>query len=251
MESINMFGGMNSDLSSFIQNTEKYLKALNVRPVTDLGMSNGALTNVRGNNCEIQFPTLRAVYRFSIYVPVGFTENEGMSITINGVTSATFSVFNASSLSDVIEKIKLMPNCEGNPSVDAKTFSIAYDDDFFTIYQRATQTLCSNTNSITMSVQVNQPNKISTDSLLAYTNVYGVINPMQTSPSEIPYPYINQVLDYSLAIIGSTNINSTFYLFTVPLTNTTNIGQIWSLTYSPLSTLDSIFTTKFFTEKIR
>ena len=28
MESINMFGGMNSDLSSFIQNTEKYLKAL-------------------------------------------------------------------------------------------------------------------------------------------------------------------------------------------------------------------------------
>ena len=239
-----MFGGMNSDLSSFIQNTEKYLKALNVRPVTDLGMSNGALTNVRGNNCEIQFPTLRAVYRFSIYVPVGFTENEGMSITINGVTSATFSVFNASSLSDVIEKIKLMPNCEGNPSVDAKTFSIAYDDDFFTIYQRATQTLCSNTNSITMSVQVNQPNKISTDSLLAYTNVYGVINPMQTSPSEIPYPYINQVLDYSLAIIGSTNINSTFYLFTVPLTNTTNIGQIWSLTYSPLSTLDSIFTTK-------
>ena len=107
MESINMFGGMNSDLSSFIQNTEKYLKALNVRPVTDLGMSNGALTNVRGNNCEIQFPTLRAVYRFSIYVPVGFTENEGMSITINGVTSATFSVFNASSLSSYLKNTSL------------------------------------------------------------------------------------------------------------------------------------------------
>ena len=56
MDSINTFeGGQNSDLSKFIPNKSKYIKALNVRPLTDVGGSHGALVNIKGNNCELNF----------------------------------------------------------------------------------------------------------------------------------------------------------------------------------------------------
>jgi len=240
-----MFGGMNSDLSSFIQNTEKYLKALNVRPVTDLGESNGALTNVRGNNCEIQFPTLRAVYRFAITLPQNKTTNSGVSININGVTSNTFEISSGASINSIVNEIKLMSNCYNNPIASNPTFAIAYDDDYFTIYQNPSHTLCSNADSITTSVSINQPGVMfSTTCRLSYINTSGIEFPMSITGENFPTPYINAVTSYSLAIIGSTHIEGTFYLFTVPITNPTAIGQIWSLTYSPVSTNDSSFTTK-------
>ena len=68
MESVNMLTGMNSDLSKFIQNNDKYLKGLNVRPVTEFNGSNGALTNVRGNQCDVQFPDLLPVYKLYLYI---------------------------------------------------------------------------------------------------------------------------------------------------------------------------------------
>lgn len=247
MESINMFGGMNSDLSSFIQNTEKYLKALNVRPVTDLGESNGALTNVKGNNCEIIFPTLRAVYRFAVTTSSATpVTNSNVTITINGVTSAPFTISSFSSISTIIAQIKLMSNCYNNPVASNPTFAIAYDDDYFTIYQNPSHTLCSNSDGISPTITVNQGGGSEPDNrfFISYVNTSDAKIAMTSNPTNTPLPFINAVTSYSLAIIGSTYIESNFYLFTVPTTNPTAIGQIWSLTYSPLNTDDSVFTTK-------
>ena len=245
MESINMFGGMNSDLSSFIQNTEKYLKALNVRPVTDLGESNGALTNVKGNNCEIIFPTLRAVYRFAVTTTAATPiTNTGVTITINGVESVVFEISSFSSISNIITAIKGMSNCYNNPIASNPTFAIAYDDDYFTIYQNPSHTLCSNSDGISPTITVNQGGGSADRFFISYVNTSDVKIAMTANPTNTPLPFINAVTSYSLAIIGSTHIEGNFYLFTVPTTNPTAIGQIWSLTYSPLNTIDSAFTTK-------
>lgn len=245
MESINMFGGMNSDLSSFIQNTEKYLKALNVRPVTDLGESNGALTNVRGNNCEIQFPTLKAVYRFTITTTAAIPiTNTAVTITINSITSASFDISSFGSIVDIVAKIKLMSNCYNNPGASNPTFAIAYDDDYFTIYQNPSHTLCSNSDGISPEITVTQSGGSADRFFISYVNTSDAKIAMTANPTNTPFPFINAVTSYSLAIIGSTHIEGNFYLFTVPTTNPTAIGQIWSLTYSPVSTNDSAFTTK-------
>ena len=245
MESINMFGGMNSDLSSFIQNTEKYLKALNVRPVTDLGMSNGALTNVRGNNCEIQFPTLRSVYRFAVTTTSATPiTNSNVEITINSITSAQFNIASFSSINVIIAAIKNMPNCYNNPNASNPTFAIAYDDDYFTIYQNPSHTLCSNSDGISPTITVNQGGGSADRFFISYVNTSDTKIAMTATGNNSPSPFINAVTSYSLAIIGSTYIDNTFYLFTAPTTNPTAIGQIWSLTYSPLNTNDSVFTTK-------
>ena len=245
MESINMFGGMNSDLSSFIQNTEKYLKALNVRPVTDLGESNGALTNVRGNNCEIQFPTLKAVYRFAITstsaTPV---TNTGVTIRINGTTSAAFNIDSYSAINTIVAAIKNMSNCYNNIYAVNPTFAVAYDDDYFTIYQNPSSTLCSNSDGISPVIRVTQSAGSADRFFISYINPSDTKIPITSTVNDLTTPFINAVTSYSLAIIGSTYIENTFYLFTVPTTNSTAIGQIWSLTYSPFSTNDSAFTTK-------
>ena len=245
MESINMFGGMNSDLSSFIQNTEKYLKALNVRPVTDLGESNGALTNVKGNNCEIQFPTLRAVYRFAITstsaTPV---TNTGVTIRINGTTSAAFNIDSYSAINSIVTAIKNMSNCYNNIYAVNPTFAVAYDDDYFTIYQNPSSTLCSNSDGISPVIRVTQLAGSADRFFISYINPSDTKIPITSTVNDLTTPFINAVTSYSLAIIGSTHIENTFYLFTVPTTNSTAIGQIWSLTYSPFSTNDSAFTTK-------
>ena len=245
MESINMFSGMNSDLSSFIQNTEKYLKALNVRPVADLGESNGALTNVRGNNCEIQFPTLRAVYRFAVTTtsatPVA---NTGVTITINGITSALFTINSFSSISTIVAAIKNMSNCYNNPIALYPNFAIAYDNDYFTIYQNPSHTLCSNLDGISPEITITQSAGSGNRFFISYVNTSDSKIAMTANPTNTPLPFINAVTSYSLAIIGSTHIEGNFYLFTAPTTNPAAIGQIWSLTYGPLSTNDSAFTTK-------
>jgi len=240
-----MFGGMNSDLSSFIQNTEKYLKALNVRPVTDLGESNGALTNVRGNNCEIQFPTLRAVYRFTITTTAAIPlTNTAVTITINTITSAPFTISSFASITDIVNAIKGMSNCYNNPSASNPTFAIAYDDDYFTIYQNPSHTLCSNSDGISPTITVTQSAGSADRFFISYVNTSDAKIAMTANPTNTPSPFINAVTSYSLAIIGSTYIEGNFYLFTVPTTNPTAIGQIWSLIYSPVSTNDSAFTTK-------
>ena len=246
MESINMFGGMNSDLSSFIQNTEKYLKALNVRPVTDLGESNGALTNVRGNNCEIQFPTLRAVYRFAVTTTAATPiANTGVTITINGITSASFNIDSFSSINTIVAQIKLMSNCYNNPNPISPTFAIAYDDDYFTIYQNPSHTLCSNADGISPTITVTQSAGSGDRFFISYVNSSDAKIAMTATGANTPLTFISEVTFNPLAIIGSTHIEGTFYLFTVPTANTIlKIGQIWSLTYSPISTNDSAFTTK-------
>lgn len=244
MESINMFSGMNSDLSSFIQNTEKYLKALNVRPVTDLGESNGALTNVKGNNCEIQFPTLRAVYRFTITSTLINGAPNNVTITINGITSTSVTINSFSSISTIVAAIKNMSNCYNNPIASNPTFAIAYDNDYFTIYQNPSHTLCSNSDGISPQITVTQSAGSVNCFFINYINTSDAKIPMTAVGANYPLPFINEVTSYSLAIIGSTHIEGNFYLFTAPTTNPTAIGQIWSLTYSPLSTNDSAFTTK-------
>ena len=138
-----------------------------------------------------------------------------------------------------------MSNCYNNPSAISPTFAIAYDDDYFTIYQNPSHTLCSNADGISPTITVTQSAGSADRFFISYVNSSDAKIAMTATGANTPLTFISEVTFNPLAIIGSTHIEGTFYLFTVPTANTIlKIGQIWSLTYSPVSTNDSAFTTK-------
>jgi len=159
MEANNLFLNMNSDLSKYIQNNDKYLKALNLRPITSLGQSSGGLVNTKGNKCEITFPTLRAVYKFKIFKKYvsGVFQPGLISLTINGQTTQSININENTSPKDIVSYLRLLNNCYNGTFANTKTFSTAYDNDYFYIYQMAEYRLCTANPSFEPNITVNNP----------------------------------------------------------------------------------------------
>jgi len=225
MEANNLFLNMNSDLSKYIQNNDKYLKALNLRPITSLGQSSGGLVNTKGNKCEITFPTLRAVYKFKIFKKYvsGVFQPGLISLTINGQTTQSININENTSPKDIVSYLRLLNNCYNGTFANTKTFSTAYDNDYFYIYQMAEYRLCTANPSFEPNITVNNP---TLNSGLYYINNLGesVFNNA---------PYINtQSNNDPVVILGSTTINNNIYLYTCTETNSQKTGQIWELVYN-------------------
>lgn len=200
LESINSFeGGMNSDNSKFIQQPNTYLDALNFRLVTELGQSNRALVNIKGNEYKTTIQDTYAVYK----IIVG-TFNIPVTITINGVTSLPFTT-NSSTLGfDIYNVLSAMSNF----NVD---FQAAYYQDHTTIW------------SETMD-----PNPTLSSAGLLFDTQYA-----QIGTNYWIAPQSN------LIPIGSTYIRDDIYVFTTPTfsipSSLDNAGQIYKLTYDVIT----------------
>jgi hypothetical protein len=228
MESLNKFNSMNSDLSKFIQNNDKYLKALNLRPVTTLGESNGGLTNIMGNNCEITFPLLRGVYKLKIqpyYTGDEFVP-QTVILTINGQSTTTITLDLNTRPKDIVPYIKNLTNCYQNTFNTYKTFAVAYDNEYIYIYQNPEYRLCSTNESVEPTIVLTKGG-VGTE--LIYITPTGT-----TSTSQTPFIPANNSYD-KLIIIGSTYIGEDNYLFTCVENNTQKTGNIWKLTYDELA----------------
>ena len=128
MESNNSFHEMNSDISKIYQTNKQYLKALNMRPVTSLGGSNGALENIKGNLEQISFPTVQGVCKLQMS---GGATSGVLTITINGVVM-TMNSTSQTTVKDVLINIKLMSNYYNGTYSSTKTFTaVVIDDNLF------------------------------------------------------------------------------------------------------------------------
>jgi len=214
MESINTFSkGQNSDQSKTILNKETYLQALNFRPLTELGGSNGSLVNIKGNECKLTFPDLQAVYKIEVFQTDIDTANS-TDITINGTTD-TIDILNTTTGFNLYTFITTnFPNCYQytGTTVAIKTFDIAYEDNYIVIYQQPVYQDCTTIASVASTIVLTPTEDDGALALLKFVNGNGSTSLTQDTLD----PYVKGVLSNKIIPIGSTFILNDIYILTAP-----------------------------------
>lgn len=226
MEAINTFeGGMFSDLSKTFSSIKQYLKALNMRPIGNLGSANGALSSIKGNNCEVSFPKVRGVYRLKFdkqYDEDGVFLPGIITITINGDTTNEINITETLNYSNIYDYIVILPNCYTGTYAGNNLYAVSYNDNYLTIYQNPEYTGCVPISSVEPDITITQ---VSGDSTMLFLAPDDTLTSTQTA-------FINPIdTEEALIIIGSTFINENTYLFTCSDSGVDNTGQIWELRY--------------------
>lgn len=221
MESNNLFSHMNSDMSNLTPSNGRYIKATNFRPITEYGSSNNALTNIKGNNCELTFPRVRGVYKLKL----NHTTGGVITVTVNGLTTTSITISSGTTTESIAAYIQALSNCYNGVYAPIYTFAVAYDDNYIFIYQQPEYKQCSSTASIEPTISITQS---SGSSRLVFVDVNNNSNNNQV-------PYIPAEVNDKIVVIGSTYINETNYLFTCNKTNPNGTGQIWSLYYNEVT----------------
>lgn len=239
MENYNTFeGGMNGDLSKSLPHENTYLEALNFRPATELGESNGGLVNIKGNECKITYPQTQDIYKLRVInYPSGTGGNDVINITINGQSTGNITITNATTGSQLYLIIKSLSNCY-NPNIPnpLATFAVAFNDDYVIISQQPVFKDCGPTGNVTPPVititgTISNPNYT-----LMFINAGNA--PVLTQPAG------HFVLGHgNLYTIGSTFIRDEIYLLTADMYSAnglppyiepandsfTGVGNIWKL----------------------
>jgi len=234
MEGLNTFSnGMNSDVSKQIHSKDSYLQALNFRPLTELGASNGSLVNIKGNECKLTFPDLQPVYKI-IVIPGTLDTGNDTDIEINGVTQ-TYSITNSTTGLDLYNFIvENYQNCYqySGALVFPKTFDIAYEDNYIVIYQQPVYQDCTIVGiSLESSITLTPTTSDGTQGTLYFVN-HGVADSLTQNTTD---PYVSGVPSANIIAIGSTFILNDIYILTAPKGTTTSNdelqtpGTIWKL----------------------
>ncbi len=210
MEAINTWlGGMNQDMSKLLAKSDTYLSATNLRPISEMGQSDGALEQIRGNNFEITIPNIWNVYK--LRVDTSITTTYSTTITVAGNTSTTFNVTSSTTGLELYTYISAIPGFN-------VSFYAAYDNDSIIIWS-------------TSNVSGVDPNVTFTGNGLLYV-----------TNNSSPNVYLPAIMN--LTPIGSTFIRDKYYLFTcdnslanpgghnpnLP-TDPSQLGQIWEMIY--------------------
>jgi len=234
MDSNNIFtGGMNSDMSKIFQSNEQYLKATNLRPVGVVGGSTGSLVNIRGTECQMTFPDLKAIYKLSIYKVYdldGIFIPGTIKLTINGQVTDPITILEITNVKEIASYIKKLINCYTGVNTNSTTFGIAYNTNFIYIYQNPEYSTCASETSIEPIITIEQ---LIEGSTIGFNYADGTLN-------DTVYPYILGVENDNLVIIGSTYIGETIYLFTCPSTNSSSLGQIWEVMYNDITKVTTV-----------
>lgn len=210
MEAINTWlGGMNQDMSKLLAKSDTYLYAMNMRPISELGLSDGAFEQIRGNNYEMDIPSVWNVYKLS--VDINNTTPGPVTISILGYTTPVFTVSSTTSGFDLYNQISSLTGFNS-------LYFAAYDDNSITIW--------ATSNSSTVDPNV----------------TFGGVNIFYVSGPTTPNIYVPA--QTGLFPIGSTFIRDKYYLFTcnnsLPnpgghdpnlTTDPTQVGQIWEMTF--------------------
>lgn len=236
MESVTTFSdGMNGDLSKITPHNNFYLEALNFRPQTELGESNGSLANIKGNECKITYPVLRNIFKLKV-INDGGTTNDAVTITVNGQTTGSLTITESTTGIQIYNLLKDLPNCfettNGTPTTS--TFAVNYSDDYVIIYQQPVYTDCGPVGNSTVPTITLTHTSSSKKYTLKFIDKDNTDNDLAT-------PYIN--VYNNLYTIGSTFIDNDVYLFTSDeVTNAipdndsfTGVSAIWKLSINDIT----------------
>ena len=212
MESINSFSqGQNSDQSKTILNKETYLQALNFRPLTELGSSNGSLVNIKGNECKLTFPDLQPVFKIEVIEGSLETSNP-TDITINGVTDS-IDILNTTTGFDLFTFITSnFPNCYQytGTTIATKTFAVAYEDNYIVIYNQPVYQDCTTVASVAPTIVLTPDEDDGTRALLYFINQNAANSLTQNTAN----PYVAGCPSSLVKPIGSTFILNDIYILT-------------------------------------
>lgn len=198
---INTFiGGMDKDTSKHKYNNSKYVDANNVRPLTDDGLSSGALENVSGNKFVIDF-------------------KEILGMSIIDITAAV-------TLEDGVKTIDDFFIDTGYPQTSIVAFNITFTT--ATELLNKIEGLIQAKNS-TLPLQLQY--KIGVLNSIDRIAIYNFATPIQSISADsyhIPEIY---TITRDFIVIGSTELRDDVILFTENQTGPRNFGQIWRFSY--------------------
>jgi hypothetical protein len=227
MKHTQTFLGQNSDSSKqYLKNTE-YIKAINFRPTTTLGGSTGSLVTVQGNQCAVEFPSVRSVYKLRLVDPADTV----ITVTVNGQTTSQISLNANSTVSDILTYIQLLPNCFVDTYNTAKTFTAIVNNDELFIYQLPIYTTCD---IIESTEPVISPETVSGGGTLQFVDSENNLTTTSTA-----FVAANSPND-PLVVIGSTYVGSNTYMLTCGRDNTERTGQLWLLEFDDTTQISTL-----------
>ena len=214
-----IFTGQNSDTSKLYMSNKEYLKALNFRPITTSGDSNGSMVNILGNVCTVGFPKVYSVYKINCNI----NSDSKITITVNGQTTPQININSSTTAKDLLTNLQALSNCYNGVYSTSKTFTACVENDNLFIYQQPYYTDCNPQNS--------------SDPVISINLITGTEKPMFVDLDDNTYssqtPFINgDDSNDKTIVIGSTKINNVSYLLTCGKNNPNKTGQVWSLEYN-------------------
>lgn len=249
MESFSTFtDGMNGDVSKLNPVKGTYLEALNFRPQTEIGESNGSLVNIKGNECKITYPTTWDLFKLRVTNNGGATDDI-LNITINGQTTASITITSATTGLQLYKLIKGLSNCyqttNGTPTT--ASFAVYYKDDYVVISQQPVYTNCGPIgNNPPQVITINRSAGLRKYTLMFINNVNLPVLTQATG---------HYVLGHNnLYTIGSTYIGEDIYLLTSdeysvsgnppyylpPNDSFTGTGSIWKLSIDDITKVHTL-----------
>lgn len=94
--------GLNSDLSKTKYDQSNFLDALNIRIITENGLSSLAIQNIKGNEQVFKLPYVRETYKIE---PFGLTGNVNIQFTAGVVYTYTINDIETKTLAEITEEL--------------------------------------------------------------------------------------------------------------------------------------------------
>jgi hypothetical protein len=199
---INTFiGGMDKDTSKQKYANSKYVDANNLRPLTDEGLSSGALENIAGNKLAIDFPEIEGVSVIDI-TSLATDENN---------TTKTITNFKIDT--GYLQTTVIIPSI---------SFTTATD-----LVEQLSSYLKEKNASLPVQLQYKVGILESIDRVVVYNFATPVLSISGNIYMDIEI--YNKHRDF--IVIGSAELRDDIVLFTKNQTGPTDFGQIWRLTY--------------------
>lgn len=198
---INTFiGGMDKDTSKHKYNNSKYIDANNVRPLTDEGLSSGALENVSGTKFVIDF-----------------TEILGMSII--DITSAATEENGIKTIVDFFIDT-------GYPQTSIVAFNITFTT-ATELLSKIEALIVAKNSTLPLQLQY----KIGILNSIDRIAIYNFATPIQSISTDSYHTPQIYGITRDFIVIGSTELRDDIILFTENQTGPRNFGQIWRFSY--------------------
>lgn len=192
-------GGLDKDTSKQKYANNKYSNAENLRPVTDEGLSTGALENIKGTEEILKMGILQAMVVITpstIFPGPPFTATFFQISTTQG-NSYNLSTSYKETISEVFDDLE-----DQIISANIQYYRL-HDEDRIVMYD---------------------PNKT-----FSQVGLVSAVPPLQTCPFVVNFlPKVWQFI-----VIGHTPLREKTILFTVNEIGTEVLSQIWSMTYNP------------------
>jgi len=208
--------GMNQDTSKQKYPQNQYKDSRNLRPITDTGLSTGAMENIKGNFPKVSFPELNGFLEIvpseKAYEDSGTLNSEQVTIMLNPISSGPivfYAPYASPFVIDILSEFDTPKKYLDNIESAVTTYS----------------------NNLPPEQQFILHRSATSDRLIIESPIHPL---MQTGPAE--YGIFKVIKDQkNFTIIGSTNIRDKVILFTINDTSTAQdqagMGQIWILEY--------------------